>query len=797
MLPLQRMQQKIIRMPELTEKQRNPPHATLSFQPFLQYIREHLKDKDNIKKDIYALILQKFESYPNIHNVADLEESGQFRELLDMLYITLTSLVDDEKHLLWGLSLPISPLIFYGSDALYDLLLDKETQELRSQFFEESNQMEDQKKRMVYTFLLQRFYHYQFGTGTDMTCSVNDPSSRLIKHYRINVDTRFVEVSYSGILPDLNLETLHVHLQEQASINNIELIERLLPLNQFIFSGFSVITITDITEQQALLQIRNMLVNNHGKIDESCNTNIISSLQAIGGSADLSFSLTPIFRVNQRIIYDMDANNTSVLFSLGKQKIIRNNFYQPLLEKFTTNPRMIYFRNLDTTEQTNTDITKLLQLAGIKSYALIPIYYNNQLAGTLEIHSSSRDILNEHTFARLDPAIPMIAQLMQNTSEEFANQINEIIREKFTPLQPAVQWKFNEAALGYLNNKVLNNNKPNYIKKIDFPQVYPLYGAIDIRNSTVERNNMVLQDLQCQFGLLQEVLVNLKQISGFGLTDELIFKCSRWKRHLQQGLTTHDEIKINQFFTEEAHPFLLHFQQSHPATNDIISQYLNDINPASGKAWRYRRRLEESMQNINVAINNYLDLMNVEIQQAYPCYFEKFRTDGIEYDIYIGQSIAPDRPFDNIYIKNIRRWQLASMAAIAKLSHNLKPELQVPMDTTQLIFAYSNPIDISFRHDERRFDVEGGYNIRYHILKKRIDKATIKGSGERLTQPGKIAIIYFDQKDADEYISYMQHLEEKGLLLSDIDFLELDELQGVSGLKALRVSVQLEGNTSD
>ncbi|TAK35947.1 MAG: hypothetical protein EPO28_13950 [Saprospiraceae bacterium] len=39
--------------------------------------------------------------------------------------------------------------------------------------------------------------------------------------------------------------------------------------------------------------------------------------------------------------------------------------------------------------------------------------------------------------------------------------------------------------------------------------------------------------------------------------------------------------------------------------------------------------------------------------------------------------------------------------------------------------------------DEKRLDVEGSYNVRYEIIKKRIDKALLKGTQERLTQsPG-------------------------------------------------------------
>ena len=111
------------------------------------------------------------------------------------------------------------------------------------------------------------------------------------------------------------------------------------------------------------------------------------------------------------------------------------------------------------------------------------------------------------------------------------------------------------------------------------------------------------------------------------------------------------------------------------------------------------------------------------------------------------------------------------------------------LHTTQLILIHSNPIDISFRKDERRFDTEGAYNLRYEIMKKRIDKALIKNTGERLTQPNKIALVYANTKDAEEYLGYIQYLQNKKLLADEIEYLELEEMQGVYGLKALRVEV--------
>ena len=78
-------------------------------------------------------------------------------------------------------------------------------------------------------------------------------------------------------------------------------------------------------------------------------------------------------------------------------------------------------------------------------------------------------------------------------------------------------------------------------------------------------------------------------------------------------------------------------------------------------------------------------------------------------------------------------------------------------------------------------------------MKKRLDKVHIRGTQERLTQPGKIAMVYSNPKEAEEYQEYILFLQNKRLLLPGVEFLELEELQGVSGLKALRVDINLEG----
>jgi hypothetical protein len=121
--------------------------------------------------------------------------------------------------------------------------------------------------------------------------------------------------------------------------------------------------------------------------------------------------------------------------------------------------------------------------------------------------------------------------------------------------------------------------------------------------------------------------------------------------------------------------------------------------------------------------------------------------------------------------------------------YSLKENLPIPLDVSSMILVFNNPISLRFRMDEKRFDVDGTYNARYEVFKKRVDKSFIKGTEERVTQPGKISIIYSHVEDELEYLKYISFLQSKNKLDTDVQILDVEDLQGVTGLKAIRVSL--------
>lgn len=761
---------------------------SLSFTRFINYIKTRIATETTVKKDYFTYILEKLTADPAFLQDIELDQIHKFEEQLNLIYSVMLPPVADENEVLWAMSTPVDPKIFFGTSAFYALLTDKYTGETSCDIIAEEDNAETLKHKlqMLYSLILKRLYNFDLPYKSEMIFSLLDRDTRLPRFYSGVIDTTFVDVSTKGQLPELRFD----NFKHTDNIDWDE-IARLLPLSELHFEGFAIVNLKDITANHAVERIKDVILN-HSKDDpNSYFQNISDSLKTIVGSSDIHFGLLPVLRVNSKIVFSHESYTYSMVMKNALENGMDEEEFQRMAEAYFQNPKPLL---LDDIRLSNPDdhFTELLVMNAVKSYALLPVFHNNHIAGILEVYSRKPDLINEKVLSRLDVALPLIAQVLQNNIDDFHIRIDTIIKDKFTSIQPSVQWKFREVAWHYLRNGKAKQQNAG-IESIQFKNVFPLYGAIDIRNSTIERNKALSEDLIVQFETLIDTIMAIRQRVSLGLLDEMIFKCEKWIAKISDHSIDHEEMKVKEFFEIEVDPLLQHFRDSYPAVADILEAYDRIVDEENGAAFANRRALETSMQKINLALNSYLDLFKNQIQESYPCYFEKFRTDGVEYDIYIGQSIAPQKPFSNLYLKNIRLWQLTSMASIARITHSLIPDMEKPLETTQLIFINHGSIDISFRDDERRFDVEGAYNIRYHVIKKRIDKVHIAGTNERLTQPGKIAMVYFNAREANEYVEYIRYLQEQGMLTDDLEYLDLEELQGVTGLRALRVGINMEG----
>lgn len=765
----------------------NSFESVISFKKFIDFLKSGIQSGSSIKIPYFKWIVKKFEKFPELSTNIPLEKLSEYEEILDLISTCLLPLASDENSL-WALSAPMSPQIFYSTDGFHKLMECLEHPVVLNPSKEDADsESEKIMQELQYGMLLEKIYHLPYLKKTEWIRKFEDPETGLDKYFQVHIDTRFIDISPIGHLPDLDCSGF---LPSSVWGEGFKKIKQMISLNRFKARGFSIITLTDVTAEQAVEQVGKLVIHNSEKDKRPLFAAITHALQTVVGNRDYEFGIVPFLSINDRpaLIYE-NIPYSIILQACWNFELSKKEFSK-LRNDYTQNPRIIVWSVDEQETQLPELVGKAFRHAGISTYMMFPIFHNQQITGFFEVCTKmGRPMLSEGQMVRLKPVLPIMTQLIQDIIGRFNRGIENIIKEKFTSIQPAVQWKFTEAAWHYLRDHASDDaNDP--VENIIFKNLHPLYGAVDIKNSTILRNQALEKDYAVQLRMLSDTVSALEyrsnpQLGRIWITSE------NWQKMIHEPLTTQQEVRLNEFFNLDVQNELENLLHSEPEKAEILIPYFQSIDEENGIAFEHRRQLEVAIKKLNSTVNNFYENAAEELQKIFPCYFEKFRTDGVEYDIYVGQSISPHTAFLKTHLLEMKRWQLESMIKVVHLVQDLVLEMDFPLQTTQLLFVHPQTIDITFRKDERRFDVEGAYNIRYHIIKKRIDKVLILDSQERLTQPGKIALIYFDERDAMEYKEFIKEFQDKNILLNDLEELDLEALQGVDGLKALRVGVHI------
>ena len=755
-----------------------------SLKPFITFLKDKQKNEKTAKINFYSYLLEQFSVFPELDDPIQEKDIHKYHHLFELIYTALSPIINDEHEQLWALSKPVKPCFYYGTNAFYNVLLDNFETIKPGLSLPTKQEMELKVRRNFYNLVLQQFYGFTLGGQEHLVQSILDQDTNLTRYYRLNVDTRFLDITAKGELPHLSVDGVKEFMKNENT--SLDVLSSLIPSSLFKIEGISVVSLADVTAEYALEAIKSTIIDHNQCSDDWSSNTIERALQSLAGTDAMSFGLLPYIRLNNKTLLYSHVGFQSVIIQQAKENGIPEDQYNELVDSFVSHPRRMIFPEIKVDAYTDYPMLKLINDHGIKSYALFPLYYNAKLVGCLEVYTLQPNVFNGQTLTKIESAFPLLAQLYSNIIVDFNTEIMTIVTDKFTGLQPAVQWRFYQSAYNYMKSGDWHKNLP--IETVSFKDVYPFYGAVDIRNSSIERNLMTRKDLYAHFEVLESMLNNLRSALPEKFEGEFPQKRSLWDHKGFDELSDQEIVKTDDYLQRQLPPYLIALAEAHTEVAPIITEYFELTKP-DGEIFSNRNNYELSMQMINHAVARHLDEFNAQLQEIFPCYFEKFRTDGVEFDIYLGHSITPDRAFSEELVADFRYRQLKVIAEIAQTTAGLTAHLPIPLETTQLIFVYAKLLDISFRIDEQRFDVDGGYNIRYQMVKKRIDKSHIKNSAERLTQPGKIAIVYFNNHEANAYLSYIKRLQDQQLLTDSVEYLELEELQGVEGLKALRVEV--------
>ncbi|SMC44523.1 GAF domain-containing protein [Cellulophaga tyrosinoxydans] len=766
----------------MLDSQQSPLNQVISFNKLLEHYDVMAKSDDKFIAEKAKYILNAQAPYPELRegftDVALLEKHKAVIKII--LQDTFSEVLT--KNEIKTASLPFNDIVFNSSERFKKILEDAGGKE----FSPHLRDYPDHHLYILYcTVILNMHYGYQLDFKRPLFYDIPDKNG-IMRHYRIMYNADFMEILPTDKAPDLSEEDINELLE---NFDDLALWQQKIPPQSFIGKGFVVSSMFDVTNEHSISEIKSSLIANDKRGSEDFMKNMQSTFRSFFSIPDIRAGFVTynpkkdqferVFGVGMEsfILHDKDVEAcTEALCKSSYTKLLNDNAYFSIadIDKYT--------------ELCGSDLPyKSLKEQGIKSAIFAPIANEGMLLGVLELVSTKKYALNSVNANKLEDIMPFIVTGVLRSMSEEENRIDAIIQNECTSVHSSVYWKFRDEAKRFILDS-LDNKQPSF-KEIVFKDVYPLYGQIDIKDSSTARNIAIQRDLMIQLSEVNNVLLKAWEKNKLPILEELMYRVNNHIDEVKEVLNTNSEQAIFTFIQEEIVPVFEYLKKSDATLQKEVLAYESNIDMGTNSYYDHRRNYDESVMLINKKLSSVIDKRQKDAQAMFPHYFERYKTDGVEHNMYIGASIVDDKEFNPLYLSNLRLWQLQVMCEMENKHYNLKPELSVPLDVASLMLVYNGSLAIRFRMDEKRFDVDGTYNARYEVIKKRIDKSYIKGTRKRITEPGKLVIVYSQKSDELEYLRYIKFLKSKGFFSGKVEIVELEGLQGVSGLKAIRAEI--------
>ena len=175
----------------------------LSLRPFIEYVEQKTAADQTVKVNFYKYILGQFNAYPELKDPILPENAKHYTALFELIYTALSPIINEEKQHYWALGTPVSPCFHYGTNAFYNVFMNDDRCGLKPGLdLPSQKDMEKNLLSAFYNIVMEKFYNFSLTGNQLIIHSIVDPETHLLKYYRLNVDTRFLEITTRHKLPE-------------------------------------------------------------------------------------------------------------------------------------------------------------------------------------------------------------------------------------------------------------------------------------------------------------------------------------------------------------------------------------------------------------------------------------------------------------------------------------------------------------------------------------------------------------------------------------------------------------------
>ena len=147
---------------------------------------------------------------------------------------------------------------------------------------EQAKQIKSNQLEFIFSLILEKCYGITSVFSRDIVHSLEDDKTGLVKYFQLNLDTRFIEITAPAAVAAIEewRSYIPVHYDRKEIL---AMLQEKIPLDMFSIEGFGISSVTDVTPEYSIENIKDLILKHSSYDEEKYYSNVIHSLKTLVG----------------------------------------------------------------------------------------------------------------------------------------------------------------------------------------------------------------------------------------------------------------------------------------------------------------------------------------------------------------------------------------------------------------------------------------------------------------------------------------------------------------------------------
>src|SRR5262249_28431141 len=424
-----------------------PFASELSLAPLVAFWQQTMHPEHPVEGALVAKVHQALQEAPALlEPITDGSVIAQHQEIVDTLMSVIFPRASGDEvcaAALW----PFHLQSFYATPAFARQLLAEDGC-MRGRPNVEAALIEQIKILYAYALVLERVYNLKVDFAYPLIFTATDPDTGLDCHFKAVWNTSFVEVHTVGEIPPM---TEALRTQILANLGNTPALMEILPPKHFLLHGFLVLDALEVTDQEVLSSLKRDLIDRESLISTTRFHSMQAKLRTLLRRPELSFGLAARQGEQIWLLYGESEIAYHCIYA-DSQHYAMSDLAGSVYERVFAHGELVLIEDLATYAPRSAVEDSLLHQR-VRHLLVAPLLYQNTVIGALELLSPPPGSLHAMNTVQLQEVLPLFAMAVQRSMDELNTRIQAVIKEQCTAIPPAVEWRFRQAAIRWIEQR--------------------------------------------------------------------------------------------------------------------------------------------------------------------------------------------------------------------------------------------------------------------------------------------------------------------------------------------------------